>query len=323
MTLPSGPTTWGSDYHAPVLVREVLALLGLEHGATGRYVALDCTLGGGGHSAALLGAGAEVYGVDRDPEAIAAAGQRLADAERAGRFHLVEGNYADVAELSPVADLRFDGILLDLGISSHQIDDPSRGFTFREGAALDMRMAGSAEGEADAATFLNEAEEGELVRVFREYGDEPKAGRLAREVLRRRGDHPFATSDDLVRAIRGALGARSGPGDFARLFQAVRIEVNGELEGLARALPALRDRLAPGGVIAVIAYHSGEDRLVKHALRDWSTACVCPPRQPQCTCRGRALGTLVTRKAVVAGDEEIALNPRARSARLRAWRSEE
>ena len=323
MTLPTGSSAWESGYHAPVLVREVLALLGLAGGAGRAYLALDCTLGGGGHSAALLAAGAEVYGVDRDPEAIAAARARLADAEGQGRFHAVQGNYADAADLPALAGLRFDGILLDLGISSHQIDDASRGFTFREGAALDMRMAGAGEAGEDAASFLNDATEGELVRVFREYGDEPRAPRLAREVVRRRGDRPFVTSDDFVRAIRGALGARSGPGDFARLFQAVRIQVNDELEGLARALPALRDRLVPGGVLAVIAYHSGEDRLVKHALRDWSADCVCPPRQPVCTCRGRALGTLVTRKAVVATDEETALNPRARSARLRAWRSAE
>src|SRR5690349_5255847 len=195
MTLPAGTTAWSTEYHAPVLVREVIALLGLERSAAAPYVALDCTLGGGGHSAALLAAGAEVYGVDRDPEAIAAARRRLADAEREGRFHAVEGNYADVADLPALAGRRFDGILLDLGISSHQIDDPSRGFTFREGATLDMRMAGSAAGETNAADFLNEAGEGELLRVFREYGDEPKAGRLVREIVRRRADHPFATSD--------------------------------------------------------------------------------------------------------------------------------
>jgi 16S rRNA (cytosine1402-N4)-methyltransferase len=128
-------------------------------------------------------------------------------------------------------------------------------------------------------------------------------------------------SDDLVDAIRGAFGARTGPSDFARLFQAVRIAVNDELAGLERALPLLRDRLEPGGVLAVIAYHSGEDRLVKHTMREWSKSCVCPPQQLQCTCRGRALGELLTKRAVVASQRETASNPRSRSARLRAWRS--
>jgi 16S rRNA (cytosine1402-N4)-methyltransferase len=182
-----------------------------------------------------------------------------------------------------------------------------------------MRMGNDA--DTDAAGLLAEEREGELARIFREYGDEPKAGRLAREVVRRREHRPFTTSDDLVNAIRGALGARAGPGDFARIFQAVRIAVNGELRDLERALPALRERLAPGGILAVIAYHSGEDRIVKNVFRDWSTACICPPRQPMCTCRGVALGALVTRKAVVAGEAETARNPRARSAKLRAFRN--
>ena len=134
---------------------------------------------------------------------------------------------------------------------------------------------------------------------------------------------PFATSDDLVRAIRGALGPRTGPADFARLFQAMRIAVNDEIEGLGRALPMLRDRLAPGGTLAVITYHSGEDRLVKHAFREWSSECVCPPRQPVCTCRGHSLGKTLTRRAVVPTDAEIARNPRSRSAKLRAWRKHE
>jgi 16S rRNA (cytosine1402-N4)-methyltransferase len=209
--------------------------------------------------------------------------------------------------------------LLDLGVSSHQLDDPSRGFSFREGAPLDMRMGGDS--TSSAAEFLNRAEERELARIFREYADEPHAGRLAREIARRRATRPFATSDDLVGAIRGALGARTGPADFARIFQAVRIEINRELVGLERALPALRDRLEPEGVFAVITYHSGEDRLVKHAFREWSRPCVCPPRQPTCTCGGRPLGETLTRKPIVAGPDEIASNPRARSARLRAWRS--
>jgi 16S rRNA (cytosine1402-N4)-methyltransferase len=279
---------------------------------------LDGTLGGGGHSLALLEAGKRVDAVDRDPRALAEARERLAAFERDGRFRAHQANYADVASVSSLEGVRFEGILLDLGISSHQIDDEARGFTFREGAPLDMRMGEDA--DETAADLLNDADEPELVRVFREYGDEPKAHRLAREVLRRRGNRPFATSDDFVGAIRGALGARTGPGDFARLFQALRIAVNDELAGLARALPDLRDRLAPGGVLAVIAYHSGEDRLVKHAFREWSASCVCPPKLLQCSCRGRALGETLTRKSMVAGPDETSANPRARSAHLRAWR---
>ena len=185
-----------------------------------------------------------------------------------------------------------------------------------------MRMGGPDDAVPSAGELLDEADERELERIFREFGDEPRAGRLAREVVRRRANRPFRTSDDLVGAIRGALGARTGPSDFARLFQAVRIAVNDELDGLARALPALRDRLAPGGILAIIAYHSGEDRLVKHAFRDWSTDCICPPRQPMCTCGGnRALGETLTRRAMTATADETARNPRSRSAKLRAWRA--
>lgn len=309
----SSPAPYASAYHAPVLVAEVLDLL------RGAERVLDGTLGGGGHSLALLEAGKQVDGLDRDPRALAEARRRLEAWDRDGRFHAHQANYADLADVPALADRRWDGILLDLGISSHQIDDEARGFTFREGAPLDMRMAGAGEGET-AADVLNEADERDLAQVFRDYGDEPRAGRLAREVVRRRQNRPFVTSDDLVGAIRGALGARTGPGDFARLFQAVRIAVNDELAGLARALPDLRDRLAPGGVLAVIAYHSGEDRLVKNAFREWAARCVCPPKQLQCSCRGRPLGELLTRKSISAGPEETAANPRARSAHLRAFR---
>ena len=221
--------------------------------------------------------------------------------------------------------MTLDGILLDLGISSHQIDATDRGFSFRPGAPLDMRMGGEGGGgagagvAADAAELLNTADEGALASIFRHYGDETRALRLAREIIKRRRSRPFETSDDLVGAIRGALGPRSGPADFARLFQAVRIAVNDELAGLERALPVLRDRLIPGGSIVVIAYHSGEDRIVKNAFREWSADCICPPKQPVCTCRGRPLGTTLTRRALTAGENEITRNPRARSARLRAW----
>jgi 16S rRNA (cytosine1402-N4)-methyltransferase len=307
-----------SAYHAPVLANDVTELL--RHC---RRV-LDCTLGGGGHTLALLEAGVEqVVGVDRDPEALAAATERLAQFSTLGRFSAVESNFATLDSLPALEGIRFDGILLDLGISSHQIDESDRGFTFRPGARLDMRMGGDA--PMDAASLLNTEDERTLTSIFRNFGDEPapRAGRLAREVVRRRGNERFETSDDLVRAIRAVLGPRSGPADFARLFQAVRIAVNDELPGLERALPVLRDRLVPGGTLVVIAYHSGEDRIVKNAFREWSAACVCPPRQPVCTCRGRPLGTTITKRAIVASADEVSRNPRARSARLRAWRSAE
>ena len=308
------PGAWDSAYHAPVLADEVTELF------KGTRNILDCTLGGGGHSAALLAMGATVTAIDRDPDAIEAARDRLAAHEAAGRFRIILGNFAEADRLLPHTSERFDGILADLGVSSHQFDDASRGFSFREGAPLNMRM--SAESDRDAADILNSASEQELAEIFRDYGDEPRARRLAREVARRRENRAFITSDDFVGAIRAVLGPRSGSAEFARLFQSVRIAVNDEINSLRTALPLLRERLADRGILAVISYHSGEDRTVKHAMREWSLACVCPPKQLTCTCRGRALGSLVTRKAITAGEAEIQRNPRARSARLRAWRRE-
>jgi len=297
-----------------VLAAEVLALVGDAD------LALDGTLGGGGHSAAMLEHGVgSVVGIDRDSGAIAAARERLEAYELNGRFRVVSGNYSDPTVLAQLGDDPFDAILLDLGVSSRQLDAEDRGFTFREGAPLDMRMDAGA--DLDAATWLSTADETEIARSLREYGDEPKAHRMAREIVRRRANRPFQTSDDLVGAIRGVLGPRSGPGDFARIFQAVRIAVNDELGGLSSALPELRDRLVPGGRLIVIAYHSGEDRIVKHAFREWSADCICPPKLPMCTCRGMALGETLTRRAIIATEAETTANPRARSARLRAWRS--
>ena len=311
MTLPESGR-WDSSYHAPVLIDEVLALF------AGAKQVLDCTLGGGGHSEALLAAGSSVTAIDRDEAAIDEARKRLAAYEASGRFRALRGNFAEITAFPELADVRFDAILADLGVSSHQFDTAERGFSFRPGALLDMRM--DRRSPVNAEQLLNTSEEADLAQVFRAYGDEPRATRLAREIVRRRGNRAFATSDDLVGAIRGAFGARMGPGDFARLFQAVRIAVNDELSSLETALPALRERLVPGGIMAVISYHSGEDRLVKHTMREWSSSCICPPKQPHCTCRGKALGDLVTRRAVTAGPEETQLNSRSRSARLRAWR---
>lgn len=298
------------SYHKPVLADEIVAA------AAGAQRVVDGTLGGGGHAALLRDAGAELLAIDRDPDAIAEARRRLGD-ERVTYF---QSPYADPAALEAITEFKPDFVLLDLGVSSYQLDQENRGFSFRPGAPLDMRMSQAGESAAD---FLNEASEDDLKRVFRDYGDERQAGRLAREVVRRRGREPFVTSDHFVNAIRGVLGPRSGPGDFARLFQAIRIEVNGELEGLGTALPAMRDALSPGGRLAIISYHSGEDRIVKHAFQEWARSCICPPESPICTCRGVPLGRLDPRKPVRPTDTEIATNSRARSATLRIFRTAE
>ncbi|MGH7497269.1 MAG: 16S rRNA (cytosine(1402)-N(4))-methyltransferase RsmH [Gemmatimonadales bacterium] len=296
-----------SPIHVPVLLAPVLAA------AAGARRVVDATLGDGGHAAALTAGGAELLGIDRDSAAIAVSRRRLG--EEGVRY--VQAAYADPVALAEVSRFHPDFILLDLGVSSRQLDETGRGFTFRPGAPLDMRMGPDGR---PASTFLNQGDQSELERVFADYGDERRARRLATEVVRRRERKPFTTSDDFVNAIRAVLGPRSGAPDFARLFQAVRIAVNDELEGLAVALPAFRDALPPGGALAVITYHSGEDRLVKQAFREWASACICPPRQPVCTCRGRALGRLEPRKPVLPDEAEVLDNPRARSAKLRVFR---
>jgi 16S rRNA (cytosine1402-N4)-methyltransferase len=301
-----------SDYHEPVMVREVLAHLDVERGG----LFFDGTLGGGGHTEAILEASeaTRVIGVDQDPDALAAARARL---DRFGaRVRCVAANFADAAEsLTEV----LAGALLDLGISSHQIDVDERGFSFRPAAPLDMRMAGAASSAPTAAELLNELPESELADVFYRYGEERRSRRLAAEIVRRRAQSPFRLSGDLVAAIDASLGARTTIQDRARIFQALRIAVNDEMGVLARALPALRDRLAPSGVFVVLSYHSLEDRQVKDAFREWSRACVCPPALPVCRCRGVPLGKSLTRKPLMASAEEVAANSRARSARLRAW----
>ncbi len=300
-------------YHTPVLAAAV------REWASGSTRAVDATIGGGGHAAILRGLGARVLGIDRDPDAIDAAQTRLGTEG----VEYLAASFAAPAALAAIAAFHPDRILLDLGVSSHQIDTPERGFTFRPGAPLDMRMGGKGSGEGgrgvSARDVLNTWPAERLSAVFTDYADERRGRSLAREIVRRRLNAPFAISDDFVNAIRAVLGPRSGPPDFARLFQALRIAVNEELETLAAALPALRDALVPGGRLGVITYHSGEDRIVKHAFREWGRECICPPRQPICTCRGRALGRVLTKKAVSPSPDEIASNPRARSAQFRVF----
>lgn len=293
-------------FHLPVLLTRVATA------AQGARRIVDGTLGDGGHAEALRATGAELLGIDRDPDAIRIARGRLGDE----RIRYLEASYASKTALDAIRQFRPDFILLDLGLSSRQLDQVERGFTFRPGAPLDMRMGPE---EQSAADLLNEASAAELADWLYEYADERKSRRLAGEIVRRRERQPFSVSDDLVNAIRAVLGPRAGPDDFARIFQAVRIAVNQELSGLSAALPELRDALIPGGNLAIISYHSGEDRVVKHAFREWSRSCICPKGSPVCTCRGRSLGTETVRSGVIPDPQEIADNPRARSARLRIF----
>ena len=300
-------------YHIPVLAAAVRAW------ASGSTRAVDATLGGGGHAAILREVGATVLGLDRDPDAIAAARHRLG----ANSMQYLEASFAAPAAIAAIRQFRPDRILLDLGVSSHQIDTAERGFTFRPGAPLDMRMGGRGTGEGGrgitARDVLNTWPAERLSAVFMDNADERRGRALAKEIIRRRLSAAFTVSDDFVNAIRAVLGPRSGPSDFARLFQALRIAVNEELETLVAALPAFRDALVPGGRLGVITYHSGEDRIVKNAFRDWGKDCICPPRQPICTCRGRALGRVLTKKPLSPSSDEIVSNPRARSAQFRAF----
>ena len=302
-------------YHVPVMVAEVLKWMAPRVGGT--Y--LDGTVGGGGHAEAILvsAEGSRVYAVDRDPDAVEAARRRLL---RFGdRVRVELGDYADACEIFDLGEGTLDGVTLDLGVSSHQIDFTERGFTFRPGAPLDMRMGGEGHGGQTAADLLNQASEGELRDLFRRYGEERGAGRLAREIVSRRSWKPFERSDDLVAAYEAARGRPAAPADRARIFQALRIAVNEELASLERALPALRWALRPGGRFVVLAYHSLEDRAVKRAFRLWSRDCVCPPEIPVCQCGGEAQGRELTRRPARPSEAEVARNPRARSARLRAW----
>jgi 16S rRNA (cytosine1402-N4)-methyltransferase len=299
-------STPNPSYHRPVLLDAVVEA---AHGAS-RVV--DATLGDGGHAGALRAAGVELLGIDRDPDAVAIGRARLGE----DGIRYLRASFASPEALEAIREFVPDFILLDLGVSSRQLDETSRGFTFRPGAPLDMRMAQS---ETTAAELLNQSDADTLETIFREFGDERRARRLAGEIVRRRSRHEFTSSDDLVNAVRATLGAKAGPADFARIFQAVRIALNRELEELERALPAFRDALVPGGKLAVITYHSGEDRLVKRAFRDWAQSCVCPPTIPVCVCRGRPLGRIEPRKPITPGSTELLENPRARSAKLRTF----
>jgi 16S rRNA (cytosine1402-N4)-methyltransferase len=296
--------------HQPVLVREVVELLAPERG--GFFV--DATVGAGGHARALVeaGPGIRLLGLDRDPEALALARERLA--EFGDRVELVEANFGDlesVLEGRPAPD----GILADLGVSSMQLEQASRGFSFRRDGPLDMRMSRSGR---SAAEVVATASVEELSRIFFEYGEERMANKIARAILEERSREPITTTRQLSRIVARVKGDREKIDPATRVFQALRIEVNEELQALSRFLAAAVEKLNAEGRIAVIAYHSLEDRMVKETFRRESGACLCPPKLPICVCGARRAVTLLTRRPVRPSEAEVRRNPRSRSARLRA-----
>ena len=310
-----------STRHLPVLLDPILELFSAD--SAGPLSILDCTLGGGGHSAAFLNRwrDCKVTALDRDLDAINRSGARLA--QYGSRFRAIHGNFADLDTLLPAAE-PFDKILADFGFSSDQLDDPSRGFTFRANGPLDMRMDRTAELTAD--TVVNRYSPGQMASVFRRGGAGGVSPRLADAIMRNRPirdtAHLAAVCRDAVRSFerrkRGKSAGESGTSDPATVpFQAIRIEVNGEFEAIERFLDHLPNYLSPGGTAAVITFHSLEDQLATRRMRGWS----------QTISHGRsglvereAIGALLTPKAVTASEQEIAANPRARSARLRAFR---
>ena len=309
----------GSDYHRPVLLEESLSFLALRPGSR----VVDGTVGGGGHAEAILQAIApsgRLIGLDVDAEALAASAARLA---RFGdRVHLERASFRELGRVLEEQGMsRVDGVLLDLGVSSRQLDAPDRGFRFAEESAdvtaLDMRM--DTRSPRTAAQLLAEASQAQLEHWFRAYGELPGARRLAEAIVAARREAPLRTVRDLLRVIERARvggGRRHHPATL--VFQALRIAVNDELEALREGLDAAIEALAPGGRLVVIAYHSLEDRIVKQRLRAEAQGCVCPPRQPVCTCGHVPRLRLLTRRAVQASEAERRTNPRARSARLRA-----
>lgn len=305
--------------HKPVLVAEVLHFLEPRSGE----IFVDATVGGGGHSSMLIPRllpGGRLIGLDRDPEAINAARERLAD--YSDNVELVQADFRDLKKVLTEKGIgAVDGLLFDLGVSSYQLDNPERGFSYQREAPLDMRM--SPEQELTAADIVNNWSEEKLATIIWQYGEERWARRIAAFIVAARKKAPLVTTTQLVDIIKAAIPAgtrRSGPHPAKRTFQALRIAINGELEAIRTALEKLEEILKPGGRVGVISFHSLEDRIVKNCFQQLSGRCTCLPDFPICVCGQRQVLTVLTRRPVFPSAEEIAANPRARSARLRVAR---
>ena len=303
--------------HIPIMLNEVMSLLKPERGG----IFADCTLGGGGHSEAILKAlpdGSRLYGIDRDSDAIEAAAKRLEPF--GGKFTAVHGNFFDIKALMAARGVdKLNGILMDLGVSSYQLDAPERGFSYREDAPLDMRMDKRA--PFSAMDVVNGYTGEQLFRIIKDYGEERYASRIANAIVHKRADKPIETTLELADIIACAMPAaarREAQHPAKRTFQAIRIEVNGELKGLEGAIQDAHDMLAPNGVMAVITFHSLEDRIVKQTFRRFEKPCTCDQKAPICTCGKAPTAAILTKKPLTAGEAELKYNPRARSAKLRA-----
>jgi len=304
-----------SYYHQPVLLKEVLE--GLQVQANRNYI--DGTLGGGGHAEAILeqsGPKGFLLALDRDESAIKASSQRLNRFRQ--RINLIRDSYKNIDKYARQGNnLQYHGALLDLGLSSYQISsEDNRGFSFQKQAELDMRFG--LDSDLTAGEILNNWPQEELVRIFKEYGEEPRAKLIASNIVRQRQTESFKFTSQLVNVIQESFKNYHGKIHPAtRVFQALRIAVNSELETLTEALPKLLEALSPGGRLAIISYHSLEDRLVKNFFQERSQNCICPKELPICKCNHKAELKIITKKPIIPTEEEVSDNPRSRSAKLR------
>lgn len=305
-----------NDYHKPVLVEEVMQYMRCRKG--GIYI--DGTIGGGGHALEIcrrIDGDGLLIGIDRDDEALAHAAEMLK--EYSGCVRLIKGDFRYMKALvNDIGVNEVDGVLLDLGVSSHQLDDAVRGFSYNAEAALDMRM--DKQQLLTARDVVNTYDEKRLYEIIKDYGEERWAKRIASFIVKERQRYPIETTDQLVEVIKRAIPAaarREGPHPARRTFQAIRIEVNDELNSIKDGLIQAMDCLKPGGRLCVISFHSLEDRLVKDTFRRWQNPCTCPPDTPVCVCGNKPVAAIVTKKPVTASPDEVESNPRARSAKLR------
>ena len=304
--------------HTSVLLYETVDSLNIR--PDGIYV--DGTLGGGGHAYEVcrrLGEHGRLIGIDQDADAIAAATKRLEPF--ADKVTVVRSNYENIASvLHELGIEKVDGIYLDLGVSSYQLDTASRGFTYREDAPLDMRM--DQRNTQTAADIVNTYSEMELYRIIRDYGEDRFAKNIAKHIVRQRQEKPYETTGELIETIKAAIPAKiraTGGHPAKRTFQAIRIELNHELDVLNCSIDTMIDLLNPGGRLSIITFHSLEDRIVKKRFRDNENPCICPPEFPVCMCGRKSKGTVITRKPIVPGEEELEYNKRSKSSKLRVF----